>query len=259
MKQYRDVAIRAARAAGSVIRRDFGRPRGIRFKAKMNPVTETDFNAERTILSILRAELPEHDVLSEESAQAPRGSEYLWIIDPMDGTTNFTHSYPFVCVSVALTRGEQPILGAVLDPLRDELFLAEKRRGATLNGERIRVSPVASLEESLLCTGFPYRLVEEPADNFEIFERLSLQAQGVRRDGTAALDLCYVAAGRFDGFWERELKPWDTAAALLILEEAGGKATDYSGNRFNPFLREIAASNGRIHAQMLKLLRGHSS
>jgi myo-inositol-1(or 4)-monophosphatase len=251
---FTEIAARAARAAGSIIRRDFGAPQGIRFKAKTNPVTDTDLNAEGAIIAILRSEAPSHDILTEESTQPPRTSEYLWVIDPLDGTTNFTHSYPFVCTSVALMHRDESIVGAILDPLRDELFLAEKGKGATCNGNPIRVSKISSLEESLLVTGFPYKLKEQPADNFQIFERLSLHAQGIRRDGTAALDLCYVAAGRLDGFWERSLCPWDTAAGMLILAEAGGRTTDYSGNPFNPFLKEIVASNGKIHSQMLSLM-----
>ncbi|MCX6356654.1 MAG: inositol monophosphatase family protein, partial [Candidatus Aureabacteria bacterium] len=207
MPSYAEIALWAARAAGEIIRRDFGRPRGVRFKDKTNPVTETDLAAEGAILDILHAACPSHDIMTEEQEFVPRGSEHLWIIDPLDGTTNFTHSYPFVSVSVALTRKGRALAGAVYDPLRDELFLAAAGKGATLNGAPIRVSGVHTLGEALLCTGFPYQLKEEPGDTFEIFERISLQAQGVRRDGTAALDICYVAAGRFDGFWERELKP----------------------------------------------------
>ncbi|MCX6354073.1 MAG: inositol monophosphatase family protein [Candidatus Aureabacteria bacterium] len=253
-QSFIETAIRAARAAGSVIRADFGKPRGVRFKAKTNPVTDTDLNAEKAILSILRAEAPSHDLLTEESIQAPRRSEYLWIIDPLDGTVNFTHSYPFLCVSIALTYRDDPVLGVVLDPLRDEIFLSGKGGGATLNGEPIHVSRASTLDESLLCTGFPYTIKEKPADTFQIFERLSLRAQGVRRDGTAALDICYVAAGRLDGFWERNLCPWDTAAGMLILAESGGRMTDFSGNPFNPFLKEIVASNGQIHDQMVSLI-----
>jgi myo-inositol-1(or 4)-monophosphatase len=244
--------MKAARAAGEIIARDFGKPQAACFKARTNPVTETDFSAERAILSVIRAEFPSHDILTEEEQQAPRGSEFLWIVDPMDGTVNFTHGYPCVSVSVALRRGTEIIAGAVLDPLRREMFLSEKGAGATVNGKPLRVSAMSSLEASLLCTGFPYRIREEPADNFTVFEKLSLLAQGVRRDGSAALDLCYVAAGRFDGFWERGLKPWDTAAGVLILREAGGRATDYAGHEFDPFVEEIIASNGLIHDAMLR-------
>ncbi|MDD5557111.1 MAG: inositol monophosphatase family protein [bacterium] len=249
-----ETAVRAARAAGAIIARDFGSPTAVRFKGRTNPVTETDLRAEETILSAIRARHPSHDILTEEAQQAAKGSPYLWIVDPMDGTTNFTHGYPFVCVSVALYREGEPLAGVVYDPLRDELFLAGRGTGATANGAPIRVSLVDSFEGSLLCTGFPYRLREEPRDNFRNFEGLSLRAQGVRRDGSAALDLCYVAAGRLDGFWERELKPWDTAAAVLILREAGGRVTDYAGGEFSPFMAEIVATNGRIHDEMLAVL-----
>lgn len=255
MSAHLETAVRAARAAGEIIRRDFGRPAGVHFKARMNPVTETDLAAERAIVATIRGAFPSHDILTEESEQAARRSEYLWVTDPMDGTTNFTHAYPCVCASVGLMRGEEILAGAVYDPIHDELFTAAKGEGAFLNGSPLRVSSVPSLEGCLLCTGFPYRLVENPGDTFRIFERISLLVQGVRRDGSAALDICYVAAGRFDGFWERELKPWDTAAGALILREAGGRATDFSGSEFDPFMKEIAATNSLVHREMLGVLR----
>jgi len=254
MNKYIETAVRAARAAGEIIRRDFGDPTGIRFKGKGNPVTQTDIDSERTILAMLRSDFPSHDFLTEETEHESTGSEFLWIIDPLDGTTNFTHSYPFVCVSIALKRGEDFLLGVVLDPIRGQIFQAEKGGGAVLNGKPIRVSKTNSLEKSLVCTGFPYRLNEKPRDNFPIFERLCLRSEGVRRDGSAALDVCYVAAGILDGFWERDLWPWDTAAGMVILSEAGGKISDYSGNPFNPFLKEIVASNGLIHEEMLSVI-----
>jgi len=255
MKNYMEIAVRAARAAGEIIARNFGKGMPVGFKDRGNPVTETDLQAERAITSILTKEYPAHDIMTEESAQSARASEYLWIIDPMDGTTNFTHGYPCVSVSIALQRIDEPLLGVVFDPLHDELFSAERGAGSRMNGAPLHVSAISSLDGSLLCTGFPYRLREEPADNFEIFQKLSLRAQGVRRDGSAALDLCYVAAGRFDGFWERGLRPWDTAAGALILRGAGGRATDYSGGVYHPFLNEIVASNGMIHDEMLRAFR----
>ncbi len=252
---FMETAGRAARAAGGIIRQNFGKPMRVAFKDRANPVTEIDLKAEQTILAILSEECPTHAVMTEESTQPERRSEFLWIIDPMDGTTNFTHGYPCVSVSIALYRNNEPLLGVVFDPLHEEIFSAERGKGSRLNGAPLRVSATTSLERSLLCTGFPYKLREEPADNFEIFQRLSLPAQGIRRDGSAAIDMCYVAAGRFDGFWERGLKPWDTAAGILILEEAGGRATDYAGGAFQPFLREIVASNGLIHDEMLRAFR----
>jgi myo-inositol-1(or 4)-monophosphatase len=157
-------------------------------------------------------------------------------------------------VSIALYRNDEPLIGVVLDPLRNEMFAAERGGGSRLNDAPLRVSETASLEKSLLCTGFPYRLREEPANDFQIFQKVSLLSQGIRRDGSAAIDVCYVAAGRFDGFWERGLKPWDTAAGLLILEEAGGRVTDYAGGAFQPFLNEIVASNGLIHDELLRAI-----
>lgn len=255
MKGHLDTAVRAARAAGAVIRRDFGAATGVSYKARMNPVTATDLEAERAAIGEITRIFPGHDILTEESDQAARRSEYLWVIDPMDGTVNFIHGYPCVCASVALMRGGEILAGAVYDPLHDELFAAEKGKGAALNGSPLRVSAVRALDGSLLCTGFPYRLVERPGDTFRIFEAMSLLVPGIRRDGSAALDICYVAAGRFEGFWERELRPWDTAAGALILREAGGRASDFSGRDFDPFMPEIAATNGLIHDEMLAVLR----
>jgi myo-inositol-1(or 4)-monophosphatase len=253
-KDFLETAVRAARAAGDIIKQDFGKPMDIAFKDRVNPVTETDLKAERAILTIVNEACPTHAVMAEESAQAESGAEYLWIADPMDGTTNFTHGYPCVAVSIALYHNNKPLVGVVFDPLHDELFAAEKGKGSSLNGAPIRVSATTSLEKSLHFTGFPYNLREEQADVFPIFEKLSLLTQGIRRDGSAAIDICYVAAGRFDAFWEQSLRPWDTAAGLLILEEAGGRATDYSGNAFNPFLREVVVSNSLIHDEMLRVM-----
>jgi myo-inositol-1(or 4)-monophosphatase len=251
---FLETAVRAARAAGDIIKQDFGKPMDIAFKDRVNPVTETDLKAERAILTIVNEAFPTHAVMAEESAQAESEAEYLWIADPMDGTTNFTHGYPCVAVSIALYHNNKPLVGVVFNPLHDELFAAERGKGSSLNGSPLHVSATDSLERSLLCTGFPYRLREEPADVFPVFEKISLLAQGIRRDGSAAIDICYVAAGRFDGFWERGLRPWDTAAGLLILEEAGGRATDYSGNAFHPFLKEVVVSNGLIHDELLRAM-----
>ena len=255
MKTYIDLAIKAARSAGKIIREDFGKRPDVNFKGRIDPVTETDLKAERAIVSLIRKECPSHAILAEEEGHNKRNSDYLWIIDPMDGTTNFTHGYPFVCTSIALQHAGDLVLGVVFDPLRDELFVAEKGKGAKLNGSPIRVSQEGSMERSLLCTGFPYNIREKVRDNFENFSKLCLSVQGVRRDGSAAIDLCYVAAGRFEGFWERDLKPWDTAASTIIVREAGGLITDYRGNDYNPFLKEIVASNGKIHKDMLRIIQ----
>jgi myo-inositol-1(or 4)-monophosphatase len=252
---FTSVAERAARTAGAIILRDFGTRPDVTLKDRINPVTKTDLAAEDAVVSVIAKEFPEHDILAEEREQPTRSSDYLWIIDPLDGTTNFTHAYPLVCVSIALLRRNDIVSGVVYDPLHDELFVAEQGKGATLNGKPLKVSSIRSLEECLLCTGFPYSIRERPADNFRVFEKFSLVSQGVRRDGSAALDLCYLAAGRLDGFWERELRPWDTAAALLILRNAGGRATDYSGNEYNPFCEELVASNALIHDAMLDTIR----
>jgi myo-inositol-1(or 4)-monophosphatase len=254
MKSYVSLAVRAARAAGKIIKEDFGTRSPVDFKGRINPVTETDLKAERVITSLVRAECPSHNILAEEEKHGRLSSSYLWIIDPLDGTVNFTHGYPFISVSIALQHREELILGVVFDPIHNELFVGEKGKGAMLNGTPVHVSNETSLEKSLLCTGFPYSIREDPSDNFENFRKFCLSAQGVRRAGSAALDLCYVAMGRLEGFWERTLKPWDTAAAALILREAGGLLTDYSGNDYNPFLEELVATNGRIHEDMLRII-----
>ena len=249
-----ECALAAARAAGDVIARDFGaHPDTVR-KGRIDLVTKTDLEAERRAVSVIRAAFPSHDILAEEKERSARRSEFLWLVDPLDGTTNFAHTYPVVAVSVALLRGGELLVGVVHDPLRAETFAAEAAAGARLNGGRLEVSRVSSIGDSLVCTGFPYSIREDPGDNLATFSAFCLSAQGVRRDGAAALDLCYVAAGRFDGFWERKLRPWDTAAGELIVREAGGVVTDYSGNSHTPFLDEIIASNGRIHEAMLRII-----
>jgi myo-inositol-1(or 4)-monophosphatase len=185
-----------------------------------------------------------------------RGADpaYRWVIDPLDGTTNFAHGFPAYCVSIGLEYRGEVILGAVLDPTRDELFVGETGRGAFLNGKPLRVSATPTVNAALLVTGFAYDIRKSQENNLDHFSRFALRAQGVRRTGAAALDLCYVAAGRFDGFWELKLQPWDTAAGLVILREAGGRATDFKGNPYSIYEPSIVATNGLIHEAMLKIL-----
>lgn len=257
-RKLRDTAIRAARAAGKVLRKFFATEIRIDFKGEVNLVTEADRAAEAAVIRTLRRQFPDHRFLAEEGgAQGAAGSVdsvHQWIIDPLDGTTNFAHSDPTFCVSIGLeTRGEI-VLGVVYDPLREEIFLAEKGTGATLNGLPIRVSKTEKLNRSLLVTGFAYDVREDLMNNLDHFANFCLRAQGMRRTGSAALDLCYVASGRFDGFWEMKLSPWDTAAAFLIAAESGAAVTDFRGRPYNIYLKEILATNGKIHSEMIEIL-----
>ena len=251
-------AIQTARDAGRVLAEKFGRAIQITNKGDIDLVTEADLAAERLIVERIRSHHPRHSILSEEAGDviAIEGeqSEYKWIVDPLDGTTNYAHGYPAFCVSVALEHLGRVCLGVVYDPLRDELFAAERGEGATLNGRRVRASDSDDLNRALLCTGFPYD-VRERGDFARHFRNFIMSAQSVRRDGTAALDLAYVAAGRFDGFYEEGLRPWDVAAGVLLVEEAGGRITHYDGKPFHIYTPPIAASNGLVHDAMLEVLQ----
>ncbi len=240
----------AARAAGEVLMGHFGRALDVRKKGAIDLVTQADLEAEKTVLDRLRAAFPDHGFLLEESGARAGSGEYTWVIDPLDGTTNFVHGYPPFCVSVGLVRGEEPLLGVVHAPALGEEFWAVRDGGAWLNGAPVRVSERDSLRESMLATGFPYD-AHTADDIVPLFTAFLRQAQAIRRDGSAALDLCYVAMGRFDGFWERRLRPWDTAAGAAILAAAGGRLSRFDGGPFSIYFPEIVASNGRIHAPML--------
>jgi myo-inositol-1(or 4)-monophosphatase len=227
MNPYKSVAIQMARKAWEVLNKKIGSQRTIRFKGAINLVTEMDLLSEKIIVAEIEKHFPDHAVLAEERPAAIKYSRFLWIIDPLDGTTNYAHGYPIFSVSIALAEEGEIVLGVVYDPTRDELFTAEKGKGAKLNGRKIQVSAESNLSRSLLATGFPYDLRETTITNFDHFRNFALRAQAVRRGGSAALDLCYVAAGRFDGYWEMKLGPWDIAAGSLMVAEAGG-----AGNRF---------------------------
>jgi myo-inositol-1(or 4)-monophosphatase len=254
---FLDTAVKAARAGGRALLRFFAKDFRVYFKGEVNLVTEADHEAEAVILRTIRRAFPDHSFLAEESGEqlAPHFSkaQYKWIIDPLDGTTNFAHSFPVYCVSVALEVRGEVIVGVVYDPVRRELFAAEKGCGASLNGVSINVSQTKKIDQSLLVTGFAYNR-KALKNNLGHFSNFSLRAQGVRRTGSAALDLCYVACSRFDGFWEMKLSPWDTAAGFLIATEAGATATDFSNRPFHIYLKEIVASNGCIHREMLEVL-----
>lgn len=251
----------ALRRAGRLIRDSFDRPQKIGFKndSPINLVTAVDQAADRLIRDIIHRRFPEHDFLTEESTPTARGSSYKWIVDPLDGTTNYAHHFPQVGVSIGLEYKGRIILGGVYDPFRDELFWAEKGRGAWLEhaGRKLplAVSRTRSLSHSLLLTGFPYDRRERINLYLSYVKAFMHRIQGIRRAGAAALDLCWVAAGRVDGYWEWRLKPWDVAAGLLIVEEAGGKISDFSGRPFSVYGEQTLATNWRVHRPMLQVMR----
>ncbi len=250
-----DFAIQTARDAGQVLAERFGRKIEISNKSEIDLVTESDLASERLIIDRIKTYYPRHSILAEESGvtNSTDNSEWRWIIDPLDGTTNYAHGYPCFCVSIALEHKGRLEIGVVYDPIRDEMFAAGRGQGASLNGRRINVSRTMNLSAALLCTGFPYD-VRQRNDFARHFASFIMHAQGVRRDGAAALDLAYVAAGRFDGFWEEGLKPWDVAAGALIIEEAGGRLSKYNDEPLDIFNPPVVASNGLIHDQMRKVL-----
>src|SRR5918998_1195566 len=251
-------AIQTAREAGRVLADKFGRALQVSSKGDIDLVTEADIAAERLIVERIRSYHPRHSILSEEAGEtvalAGADSRWKWVVDPLDGTTNYAHSYPVFCVSIALEHEGRVVLGVVYDPTRDELFAAERGEGATLNGRRVRVSDTDELNRALICTGFPYD-VRERTDFARHFRDFIMKAQSVRRDGAAALDLAYVAAGRFDGFYEEGLRPWDVAAGVLLVEEAGGRVTHYDGSPFDHYRPPIAATNGLLHEAVLGVLQ----
>ncbi len=258
--EFLSIACDAARKAGGLLRDNINGVRQITYKADINLVTEMDTRSERIIVGILRNAFPGHGIVAEEGTAIQQDSAFQWIIDPLDGTTNYAHGYPCFSVSIGLQHQGEMIAGVVYDPMRDELFTAETGRGAFLNGSQMSVSGVDILLKSLLSTGFPYDRKECDRNNMDYFHELLMASQEVRRDGSAALDLCSVAAGRFDGFWELKLKPWDVAAGTLIVREAGGKVSDLAGRPVALDAGEILASNGKIHEQMLEaLLRAEQS
>src|SRR6185312_10388427 len=240
-----------AREAGALLMPYFRRRVTVEYKGEADLVTEADRNSEALIRKRIQALWPDHDVLGEEEGLVDTGSEYRWYVDPLDGTTNFAHSFPMFCVSLGLEHKGQRIAGVVYDPTRDELFAAEKGSGAFLNGEPIRVSKIAKLKESLVATGFPSQK-RHKNPNIHFYHQITLLTHGIRRAGSAALDLCYVAAGRLEGFWEFNLNPWDTAAGVLLVQEAGGNVTDFSGGPFQISSRETLASNGLIHTDLIR-------
>jgi len=249
-------AVETAREAGQILLERFGRKINVFKKGEINLVTEADLASEKLIIEKIRSYYPKHAILAEESGAAALNadSEWKWIVDPLDGTTNYAHGYPCFCVTVALEYKGEIVLGVTFDPTRDELFAAEKGNGATLNGRQIRVSETGNLNESLIVTGFPYD-AKERGDFTRHFTEFVVKARGLRRDGSAAIDMAYVACGRFDGFWEEGLNPWDVAAGVLLIEEAGGRVSYYDDSKFSIYQPPICASNNLIHREMLEILK----
>ena len=252
-------AINVARDAGSILVDKLGRALQVSNKGAIDLVTEADLASEKLIIERIRSHYPRHAILAEESGASENhtgdsAAEWKWIIDPLDGTTNYAHGYPCFCVSIGVERAGKLELGVVYDPMRNEMFAAERGQGATLNHRPMRVSEVADLSRAMLCTGFPYDVRERP-DFARDFSSFTMQAQAVRRDGSAALDLAYVACGRFDGFWEDGLNPWDLAAGVLLIEEAGGSVTDFKGAPLDIYSARVLASNGLVHHAMMQVIR----
>ncbi len=251
---FRAVAADAALISGQIQKARLGTDIGIEKKGELDLVTEVDRACEVAILARLRRSFPTHDVVAEESTPSLSGSEYVWYVDPLDGTTNFAHQYPFFCTSIALTKAGIVIASAVYDPVKDELFTAARGRGATCNGFPLRVTPSTELLRSVFLTGFPYDLRDDVSHTLRLFEAFLHHARALRRDGAAALDLAYLAAGRIDGYFEERLKPWDVLAGSLLVEEAGGRVSRFDGSPIGVRADEVVASNGALHEAMLRVL-----
>jgi myo-inositol-1(or 4)-monophosphatase len=255
------LAIEAALEAGKFLKQSVGNIKTVETKLgqETNLVTEIDKKSEELIIGMIRKKYPDHDFLAEESGSHDQKSEYRWIIDPLDGTLNFTHGVPLFSVSIAVEHRGEIIAGVVYEPNLGELFTAEKGKGAFLNRKPIRVSKVDRLIESMLVTGFPYTIRDNPDNAVQHFVNMLMKAQGIRRLGSAAVDLSYVACGRFEGFWEVSLSPWDMAAGVLLVQEAGGQFTDFRGNISNVYGKQVLATNGLIHDALVGILeRGFS-
>lgn len=252
----KEVLFRAAKESGQLIK-DFS-AKGFEVKSKdgrNDLVTEADHASEMLIMSIIHESFPDHYILTEESGDLASSSPYKWIIDPIDGTVNFANGIPFSCVSIAVEKNGEMILGVVYNPFIEEFFFAEKGQGASLNGKKISVSKKVSVQNSLLVTGFPYTYIDQENGPLDTFGRFIRAGIPVRRLGSAAIDLCYVACGRFDGYFEHKLNAWDSAAGFLIVKEAGGKVTDFDNNDYSPYQPKLVASNGIIHDELLRWIQ----
>jgi myo-inositol-1(or 4)-monophosphatase len=250
-------AIETAREAGQILLEKFGRKINVSLKGDINLVTEADLASEKHIIEKIKSYHPKHAILAEEAGDAvllEGDNKWKWIIDPLDGTTNFAHGYPCFCVTIALEHDGEIVIGVTFDPTRNEMFAAEKGKGATLNNKPIRVSETKTLSDSLVVTGFPYNFKEK--ENFaRHLTDFLLFSRGVRRDGSAAIDMAYIACGRFDGFWEEGLNPWDVAAGTLLITEAGGRVTYYDDSPLSIYKPPILATNGLIHREMIEVLK----
>ena len=253
--QFAEIAVNTAKQAGRLLLEWGAGRRAVTLKGAIDLVTEADRRSEAAITEALSRAFPDHSILAEEGTLVKGSAPYRWIIDPLDGTTNFAHGLPVFCVAIGLEAEGGLVLGVAYDPTRDELFVAQRGRGASLNGKPLRVSPAASLNDSLLATGFSYDIREHPRNNLPEYGAFSLRCRGVRRMGSAILDLAYVAAGRLDGYWEMRLGPWDLAAGVIMVEEAGGRVTGLDGKPFDLSRGEALASNGKIHDEMLSVLK----
>lgn len=262
MSRPTDLILQAAKSyaieAGGILKRGFSQKKRVAFKGRIDPVTQFDLASEAYLTRSIIKDFPDHTILAEESGKSGGVAdyEYRWVLDPLDGTVNFSHGFPMYCVSIGVEYRGKLMVGVVYDPEREELFYAADKRGAYLNRRRIHVSAERKLERGLIATGFAYDIGSARKNNLGLFARMAKVAQGVRRPGSAALDLCWLAAGRLDGFWELKLHPWDTAAALVILSEAKGRYSRIKGERYSIFDPDLLASNGPLHGPMQKVLLG---
>lgn len=256
---FKQTLLKAAEAGAAELSRFFNGSFEISNKEGVNNlVTEADHASERAIMAVIQQDYPDHYILTEESGAIIQDSTYKWIIDPIDGTVNFANGIPLCCVSIGLEQDGKMIMGAVYNPLMNEFFFAQKGFGATLNNKQIQVSQKTAVIKSCLVTGFPYTYLDEPNGPIQVFEKLIRNGVPVRRLGSAAIDLCWVAAGRFDGFYEHKLQAWDSAAGFLMVEEAGGKVTDFKGEHYSPYQPHLLATNGKIHDELLGIINGAS-
>jgi len=249
-----EFAEKTARAAGAILKEGFSKNYKIRYKGRIDPVTEYDLKSEKYIVSRITKRFPSHGILSEEGNDKKSTEPFRWVIDPLDGTVDFSHGFPVYCVSIGVEYKGDPVAGAVYDPERDECFTAGFSLGARLNGKKIGVTSEKKLERALLATGFSYDIATAKKNNLGLFARMAKECQGVRRLGSAAIDLCWLACGRLDGFWELHLRPWDTAAAVVVVTEAGGKITRLDGSPHSIFDDDLMASNGYLHSAMKRVL-----
>jgi myo-inositol-1(or 4)-monophosphatase len=256
LKKYLAAAKEAARFAGMIQVEHLNRPHDIKLKGVSNLVTEVDVACERAIIESIQAKFPDHSFLAEEGGESAPGSPYLWIIDPLDGTTNYAHGFRRFCVSIGLAVEGVPQVGVVFNAVARELFTAARGQGAWLNGKPIAVSKTTKVEDALICTGFSYDKGKRLDRDLKLYVKVLPEAQSMRRSGCAALDLCDVACGRFDGFWELNLNAWDIAAGCLLIEEAGGKWTGIKGRPVDIYQKEFLGTNGLIHNEMVKIIRG---